>query len=94
MVGCILHKVQRFVGGGEVVVLCMSIHALPIKSLQASELNLRLKKRSTNCQKTFQFGLNPDNYNHKCSNNRFITTGQTSWYKIKCMGLITVRLAN
>jgi len=38
MGGCILYKVQSFIGGGEVVFLCMSIHAPPIKSLQGFQL--------------------------------------------------------
>lgn len=44
MGGCILYKIQSFIGGGEVVFLCMSIHAALIKSLQASKLNLGLKR--------------------------------------------------
>ena len=44
MGGCILYKVQNFIGSGEVVFLCMSIHAPPIKSLQTSQLNSRLNR--------------------------------------------------
>ena len=44
MGGCILYKVQSFIGSGEVVFLCMSIHAPPIKSPSASQLKFRLKR--------------------------------------------------
>ena len=39
-----MYKIQSFIGGGEVVFFCMSIHAPLIKSLQASKLNLGLKR--------------------------------------------------
>jgi hypothetical protein len=85
----ILYKIQSFTGSGEFVSLCMSIHVPPIKSLQASKLNLGLKRSTMQvARKTFNFGLNPDDYNYKCSRKFFITLGQTNWYKIKCMGLI------
>jgi hypothetical protein len=87
MGGCILYKVQSFIGGGEVF-LCMSVHSLPIKSLQASELNLRLKRSTIQvARKHFSLALilitTIINVNILS-----ITTGQTNWYKIKCMGLI------
>jgi len=31
---------------------------------------------NTSCQETFHFGLNPDDYNRKCSNNFIITIGK------------------
>ena len=31
---------------------------------------------NTSRQETFHFGLNPDDYNRKCSNNFFITIGK------------------